>query len=167
MNIYAPTTYDELKNRIKETANNNELCAIRYPRGCENKNYSHEISGDYTLISKNSSRAIITYGRLFSNAVDAQNDSDCDILKLNRIYPLSDELLTILTKYDELFFFEETVSRGSISELLGSLLVKNNYVGKYSAYTIADEFVVHSSVTSALRKYKLDTDSMIEILNKH
>jgi len=167
MNIYAPASYDELKDCIKNTSKNSELCAIRYPRGCENKNYSCEISGDYTVISNNSKRAIVTYGRLFSNAVEAQAKSDCDIVKLNRIYPLSNELLETLLSYKELYFFEEAVSRGSISELLGSMLAKKSYNGKYSTYTVKDEFVVHSSVSSALRKYKLDAESMIEILNKH
>ena len=92
---------------------------------------------------------------------------DCDIVKLNKIYPLSAEFLQFVSKYDELYFFEEVVSRGSVSELLGAMLAKKSYKGKYISYTISDEFVAHSTVNATLCKYHLDTGSMIEILNKN
>lgn len=164
INIYSPTTYAELEVVMKNQSTKDELCAIRYPRGCENNNFDYEISGDYTIIKSNNKKAVITYGRLFSNAVDARKDTDFDIIKLNRIYPLSEEFFNQLSDYDELYFFEETVKKGSISEFVGNTLMQKGFNGVYKSFTVDDEFVKQSTVSSALKRYKLDSESMVKIL---
>lgn len=164
MNIYSPSSYEELEVKIAETALNSELSAIRYPRGCENKNYSFKVEGDYTLVSKKSKKLLITYGRLFSNAIEAQKSASFDILKLNKIYPISEDILQIAKKYSEVYFFEEVVKSGSISEHFGNLLLESNIAVKYKSYTVPDEFVPCKTVSSALKFYKLDAASMVEIL---
>lgn len=162
MNIYSPCYYSELEELIKKTAGDNELCAIRYPRGCENKNYFGKIEGDYTVIGNSGKKCIITYGRLFSNAVSAVKEVDgVDIIKLNKIYPLSDSFVETVFKYNDVYFFEETVKSGSISEHLAERLLESGFTGRYSAHTIADEFVPAANVTSSMRRYGLDSDSMI------
>lgn len=166
MNIYSPSSYEELGRLINATAHNSELCAIRYPRGCENRNFSIIADGNFSVVKKGGRKALITYGRLFSNAVEAQKSCDFDLIKLNKIYPVADELIDLLSSYDEIHFFEEAVLRGSISELLGNLLLGIGYKGEYSAHTVPNEFVCHSSVSSAIARYKLDSNSMIEIFNK-
>jgi len=164
MNIYSPSCYKELETFIENVAYNKELCAIRYPRGCENKNYELEVSGDYNVFFNNSEKAVITYGRLFSNAVEAQKIVGCDLIKLNKIYPIPDGFVQEIKKYKEIHFFEETVNRGSVSELVGKLLLESGYEGKYQTHTVKDEFVPAMTVSSALAKYELDADSMVRYL---
>ena len=164
INIYSPSCYSELEKLIINTADNNELCAIRYPRGCENKNYDSLPDGDFNILSNNSDKAIVTYGRLFSNAIEAQKATGCDIIKLNRIYPLSEDVIKLTSKYKEIHFFEETVARGSVSECLGKELLKVKYNGDYYTHTVKDEFVPSMTVSSALKLYELDSDSMIKYL---
>ena len=167
VNIYSPYCYSELQKTINNVANINEISVVRYPRGVENKNYDCDFDGDYTLLSENGEKAIVTYGRIFSNAVDAQKIlKNTDVIKMNKIYPISTELVNLLLKYKEVYFFEEGILSGGIAEHMGSLLLKNNFSGKYSINAINNEFVGASTIQSALKKYKLDCESMIEIVGK-
>ncbi|MDD6479134.1 MAG: 1-deoxy-D-xylulose-5-phosphate synthase [Oscillospiraceae bacterium] len=164
VNIYSPSSFDELERAIRKTAFNSELAAIRYPRGLQNDNYQGNTDGDFTFLKTGSKKLLVTYGRLFSNAIEAQKTAEFDILKLNKIYPLSNEMLKDLLSYEKICFFEEVVLSGSVSEHLGSLLMDAGYRGAYEKYTINDEFVPSNSVSAALKEYKLDSDSMIEIM---
>lgn len=165
MNIYSPCYYDELKDLIFKTADNSELCAIRYPRGCEKGGFDGEICGDYTIFGKGGKKAIVTYGRLFSNAIEAGKLlDDTDVVKLNKIYPLSDEFVEQLQRYEEIYFFEEGIKSGGIAQLTGSALAESEFAGKYKIFAIDNHFVSASTIESALKKYHLDTDSMIKIL---
>ena len=160
MNIYSPCFYSELERLIRETADNDELCAIRYPRGGENNNFSGEISGEFTVVGGGGKRVAVTYGRLFSNAVDAFLGSDIDIIKLNRIYPLSKGLIDTLCGYDDIRFFEEGIRSGGIAEHIGARLLECGYKGSYKISAIEDTFVPAATVSSALKKYGLDAESM-------
>lgn len=169
VNIYSPCYYDELKSLIFATADNSELCAIRYPRGSENKNFDGEISGEYTVVSKKGEKAIVTYGKLFDEAVSAQKSlENTDIIKLNKIYPISNEVIDIIKNYKNVYFFEEGIRSGGIAEHVGGRLLEQEYKGEYKIYAIDGEFVPAATITSSLRKYKLDSKSMIEIVgNKY
>ncbi len=165
VNIYSPAFYDELKAAIINTADTNELSVIRYPRGVENKSFDGEISGDYTISSQNGKRAIVTYGRIFANAVDAQKTlKNTDVVKLNKIYPIAEDIIELLLKYEEIYFFEEGVFSGGIAEHIGCRLLQSGFDGKYEVYAVPDEFVSSATIPSALKKYKLDTESMISIV---
>ena len=166
VNIYSPCYYRELENLIQKTAEDNELCVIRYPRGCENNNFEGEISGDYTKISNGSKKALVTYGRIFSNAVEAAKENhDIDIIKLNKIFPISEEVIDLLKEYNEIHFFEEGVKSGGIGEHIGCRLNEIGFTGKYSVHAIEGGFVAADDVSSALKTYGLDTDSMLSAFN--
>ncbi len=167
VNIYSPFTYNELKNLIFDTAEKKEISIIRYPRGTENNNFDGEITGDYTVVGGGGQKAIVTYGRIFSNAVEAQKSlQNTDVIKLNRVYPIADDLCDLLLNYKEIYFFEEGVLSGGIAEHIGCRLLEKGYSGKYNVYAIENEFVAASSIPSALKKYKLDAMSMIEIVKE-
>lgn len=166
VNIYSPCYYRELEDLIEKTADDKELCVIRYPRGCENNNFEGEISGDYIKVSNGSKKAIVTYGRIFSNAVEAaKQKNDIDIIKLNKIFPISEEVIDLLRKYNEIHFFEEGVKSGGIGEHIGCRLSEIGFAEKYSVHAIEGGFVAADDVSSALKTYGLDTDSMISAFN--
>ncbi|MBQ8203327.1 MAG: 1-deoxy-D-xylulose-5-phosphate synthase [Clostridia bacterium] len=166
VNIYSPCFYSELEALIEQTAQNNELCAIRYPRGCENKNFTDETGGDYNLVSNGGKKAIVTYGRIFSNAVEAVKKLEkTDIIKLNKIFPINEEVYGLLKNYDEIHFFEEGIKSGGIAEHMGSRLSEMQYKGKYTVHAIDGVFVPADNVSSALKTYGLDTQSMIDALS--
>ncbi len=167
VNIYSPCYYNELKELIFETSKKNELSVIRYPRGTECNNFDGEIYGDYTVLSQNGEKAIVTYGRVFDNAVVAQKSlKNTDVIKLNKVYPILDEIIEMLLKYKEIYFFEEGILSGGVGEHIANKLLEHGFGGKYCVYAIDNEFVGASTIKSALKKYKLDSESMIEIVGK-
>lgn len=163
MTVYSPAFYDELEALIKSAVSNDRLCAIRYPRGCENKNFTGEIKGDYTLVKNGSEGCIVTYGRLFSNAVEASSlDKKIDVLKLNRVYPLPDGVCEVLSNYRQVDFFEEGILSGGIGEKLAAELMEHSFRGEYHIHAVENEFVPSANVTSAIKKCGLDSKSMYD-----
>ncbi len=165
--IYSPSHYNELEYRIKNATAAKNITAIRYPRGSE-KPIGEDVDykSDYTILSGQSTKAIITYGRLFSNAYDAKTFSnDINVIKLNKIYPISTELIKDLKNYTEIHFFEESLKNGGIAEHLLTLLNENSFEGNYQIHAINNKFVPAATVTSAIKLNGLDTESILRCLN--
>lgn len=168
MEIYSPSTYEELEYRIEETAQNDHLCAIRYPRGGAAAKADYNVRENVNRFGSDSKRAVITYGRIYENAKRAvETVGDIDLWKLNKIYPLDANTVLSLLKYEQIDFFEEGVRSGGIAEHLSGLLADNGYKGNYAVHAIENCFVPQATVTSSLKKNGLDTDSMVEILRRN
>ena len=71
-----------------------------------------------------------------------------------------------MLNYKKLYFFEEGILSGGIAEHIAGRLLQKGYGGRYSVYAIDNEFVAASTIQSALKRYRLDSDSMIEIVGK-
>lgn len=158
--VYSPATYNELTARIIETANDTSLCAIRYPRGAEvtlTENFDY--SKDHTLISNNSSTAVVTYGRLFFNVLEAVG-KQADIIKLNRIYPLEDDVIELISKYRTVHFYEEGIRSGSIAEHVAAALSEKDFSGEYRIHAIENSFIPASDVASSFEDYGFDPQSI-------
>ena len=167
MNIYSPSGYAELKSLICKTAENDELCAIRYPRGCEVKLEDMDLSGDFSVLSNGSDNAVVTYGRIFSNAYNAvKSGGKFDIVKLNKLYPISKETVDTLKKYKNIHFFEEGIKSGGIAEKIGCLLNEEDFAGKYTVHAVDNTFVAAATVSSSLKKYGFDEDSILSAFNR-
>lgn len=119
-----------------------------------------QLSGSETLI--------ITYGRLYNEAISAQKELakqeiNCDILKLTKIFPLDGELGSKIKQYPRVVFFEESMGEGSISEKVGNILSELGYCGDYSRVT-ANGFVKQASVRSCLDKLGLTRCRMVDYI---
>ena len=163
--LYSPCYYSELKNIVKISADIISPLAIRYPRGKEPE-FSDELAtnSDFNVIGSGD-RVIVTYGRISANAYKAINilkeeGINFALIKLNRIYPFSDELLETLNSFKKIYFFEEGIKVGGIAEHLRAHLSNKDF----SIYAIDNEFVPSSKIDSALKKYNLDSDSMVKII---
>lgn len=166
--IYSPATYEELEYRIEQTAQNESLCAIRYPRGGAASAADYDYCEDVSKISVNAKRALVTYGRIYENAKNAvKTVGDCDLIKLNKIYPLEEKTVGELLQYEQIDFFEEGIRSGGIAEHLSGLLADYGYRGNYTIHAIENRFVPQATVSSSLKKNGLDTDTMIEILRRN
>lgn len=155
--VWSPAGYKELSRCIREAAENGGLTAVRYPRGGESEG-APDCAGEYCLEKRGGERLLITYGRIYSEASAAEL-KNTDLLRLKLIFPLSDELISLISGYKEVHFFEEGIRSGGIAEHLASRLAENNFAGEYRIHAI-NSFVPASSVTSALRNYGLDRQSM-------
>lgn len=161
--VYSPTYFSELIYLINLSALTDGVTAIRYPRGSEiPDNLNVDYKSDYSVLKGEGDRVIITYGRLFSEAVKAKEmDDSLNIIKLNKIYPLSDDLAEEIKNYRQIDFYEETVKSGGIGEHLAAILFEKGFKCEYNIHAVNNEFVPMSSVDSAFKKYGLDCDAML------
>ncbi len=168
--IYSPCCFRSLAADVNSALYADKLSvAVRYPRGSQKDNVSkleypcieYALYGD-----KEANKAIVTYGRISSEAIDAVDtlkDKGVSVLllTLNQIKPLPLETLTLLSDKNEIFFFEEGMKSGGIGEKLGSVLIENGINCKYSITAVEDKFVEQASVSDLISAYKLDTQSII------
>ena len=169
--IYSPSCYEELKLCMKKAIYANKgLVAVRYPRGAENVSFNRNyISTDPIFMQKEKSDTlIITYGRLYNEAFKAQGMLEdkgfsCDILKLTKIFPVAQDIIHEIKKYNCIVFFEEAERQGGISAQFGDWLMEENFRGNYSRVT-ADGFIKQASVKSALGKLGLTSEKMVDYI---
>ena len=172
--IYSPSTYAEtelfLKLAIYDAPS---VAAVRYPRGAQPHisipYISKDLPFDVIESGKNSDTAVITYGRTFGSVCDAylkltDSGNQVDIIKLNRIWPLRDDLYERLEDYKNIFVFEEVMENGGIGEHIAYTLLRRGYKGNFKVTAIKDGFVPQSTVSSALKKHQLDADSVVDII---
>ena len=161
--IFSPASFAELEYYIKQSANSRNVTAIRYPRGSEAKNNIEiDFEKEFYCVSGKGKKAIVTYGRLFNEALKAnEKDNDLDIIKLNKVFPFSDELVNTLSTYTSIHFYEETIKSGGIGEHLISLLLQNGFKGEFTIHAIDNKFVPAASVASTIAANGLDYESML------
>ena len=172
--VYSPATYWEMGRAFYNAIYKDEnLVVIRYPRGRmpENTEYSELNSSDFEVIgNENAETAIVTYGRLFFNAVEAVKSAEkldnVKIIKLNRIKPLPEKAVDAALGCKKVLFFEEGMKNGGIGEKFGCNLLLKGYEGKYRLTAVEDEFVAHASVASLMEKYSMSPSAMARILTE-
>lgn len=169
--IFCPSFYSELKYMLEFAIYNVKgVKAIRYPRGAEPDRPSEFVSycGTFDIYGEDSGDiAIITYGRIFSDAAKAKEKLDksgkkVSVIKLNVVKPLDVQTVKISLNFKSVFFFEEGIQKGGIGETFGYELMKNNFEGKYKITAIDEKFVSHASVKSSLHSLLLDCDGMVK-----
>lgn len=159
--VYSPSTFEELSYRIKYTSENNGIYAVRYPRGSENECGEFDVTADYCLKKGDSKKVVVTYGRLYSEAYTAkEKNNDINIVKLNKIYPLSQEVVNVIKQFDEIHFFEETEKSGGIGEHLSALLFEEEFKGKLTIHAVENKFIPAGTVTELIKEQGLDAQTM-------
>ena len=170
--VYSPATYSELNKALYNAFyKDNNLIVIRYPRGSMPDVSDGGISGgDFDVIG-NGKIAIVTYGRLYFNALKAKEmlckkGIDIRIIKINKIKPMPHGATENALECENVFFFEEGMRSGGVAEKFGSLLLENGFRGGYSVTAVDDEFVAHASVARLMEKYSMDAEGMVRKIEK-
>ncbi|MBQ3005185.1 MAG: 1-deoxy-D-xylulose-5-phosphate synthase, partial [Clostridia bacterium] len=173
--VYSPSTYKELYLSFKHAVNSKEksLFVIRYPRGDE------KISGEnidtlkpYNIYGDTqANNAIVTYGRLVAYVNEAQKQLEkkgirTKVINLNMIKPIDEKAVEAVLGCERIFFFEEGIKSAGVNECFAQKLFEKSYKGKYKTFAIDDEFVKQATVASQLKKYKLDTEGIVESVIK-
>lgn len=162
--ILSPSAYSELEWCLEAALYDIDgVVGLRYPRGkCSNNNLNICQKGQYYHLDStgNSNILVITYGRIYNNALSAVNSlrsegKSVDILKLVKIHPIESDIIDIAKNYDGVIFIEEGMEKGSIAQGLGYQLKKEHY--KIHAIT---DFVKQSTVEQALKIHGLDKKSI-------
>lgn len=165
--IFCPWNYAELESIITRAAKrDSEIWVIRYPRGSEILSGEEFTASekDYDLISNSSDAAVISYGITFGMCYSSKFRSRFDYVKLNCINSIDETLINELLRYKKILFFEETVKRGSISELLSLKLLERGFKGKFVDYTVKDEFVKQGNQNEQREDFCLGAESINGVL---
>lgn len=174
--VYAPSTYRGLKHAfIQGIYHKDGPVAVRYPRGQEmpvpestEESFSEfEVYGDLQA-----DRLLVTYGRIFGNAVKAcdallKSGTSCAVLKLNQIVPIPKAAVEAVPDSARVFFFEEGIRSGGIGETFGARLLERGFSGQFTLTAVPDEFVPHASVASQLKRYHLDAEGMQTVITEN
>ena len=168
--VYSPSTYDRLKFDLENSVNTStNLTVIRYPRGGEYQlpeNYKFS-NNDYDYFEGGNEILFVTYGRISMNVLNAVNELKkhgiiASTLVLHKIKPINNDVVSIAMNYKSVYFYEESVKSGSIGESFADLLLAIGFKNNYSHIAVKDEFVPHASVDSLMKKYGLDTESIVK-----
>ena len=165
--IYSPFNYAELDRVLKIAFAANGVQAVRYPRDSE-KSVSPKYTADYhdfDFFENGKDSLIVTYGRLFAEACSAAEETGASVLKLGKVFPIDAAAVEKAAVFKNVFFFEESVMNGSAAEHFGTALHTTSFCGKYIIKCV-DGFVPHMNVSSAMKKYGLDCESMAAIIKK-
>ncbi len=169
MQVFSPCYYSELVEILHRSEGFDFPCAIRYPRGQEIANPDFVVSQNNYDIFGAGNIALVTYGRIFSYALEAQQrlseqGIDIAIVKLNRIYPLDKELCNELNTFSKIFFFEEGIRCGGIGEHLGTMLYEGGVSAKYKLIAVENKFVGAAKTINSLKSLGLDAEGMINAI---
>lgn len=171
LSVFAPSSFDELREMMYQAAyRENHAVAIRYPRGGQGKiidGYKYERADFDTFGDTNAEKCVVSFGREFLNVYDALGELDNTFaIKLNRIKPINPNVLDLLKNVKTVYFFEEGIKSGGVGECFGSMLAESDVTAKFCHICIEDEFIKQASVESQLKKYRLDKESIIDIVNQ-
>ena len=173
--VYSPSYYADLNNAFVNAIYHSEgPSVIRYPRGsepympegytCSGKSF--DVFGD-----EDAEIAIVTYGRIFSEAYKAYEKFKSEgvkvkVVKLNVIVPIPEDAVEVLKDVKKIFFFEEGVRSGGVGESFGSVVLENNLKPEFNLTAFPDCFVGQGKINSILSKYKLDSDGMYNTIKE-
>ena len=171
LSVLAPSSFDELREMMYQAAyRENHAVAIRYPRGGQGKiidGYKYERADFDIFGDTDAEKCVVSYGKEFLNVYDALGELDNTFaIKLNRIKPINPNVLDLLKNVKTVFFFEEGIKSGGVGECFGSMLAESDVTAKFRHICIEDEFIKQASVDSQLKKYRLDRESIIDIVNQ-
>lgn len=171
LSVFAPSSFDELREMMYQAAyRENHAVAIRYPRGGQGKiidGYKYERADFDTFGDTNAEKCVVSFGREFLNVYDALGELDNTFaIKLNRIKPINPNVFDLLKNVKTVYFFEEGIKSGGVGECFGSMLAESDVTAKFRHICIEDEFIKQASVESQLKKYRLDKESIIDIVNQ-
>ena len=143
--------------------------AIRYPRGGEGEKpdgYTYEKDNFNVFGNEDNEVCLVSYGREFVNCYKAMKETDNTyVIKLNRIKPIDSGVLSHLKNAKRILFFEEGIKSGGVGEAFAELLEENSVNAEFTHIAVDGEFVKQASVSSQIKKYGLDKDSIIDRIN--
>lgn len=169
--LYAPSTFAELELHLKQAIYDTDgIAAVRYPKGGEPDGLADYVPAEapFTLTEGGDQRVLlVTYGRTYGEVkayADRLSGQAPAVLKLNRVLPLTDDIVARAKEYACVLVLEET--RGGVGELLGSALLKAGYTGRYGVRAI-EETLGACTTAQGLRRVGLDAEGIENFVKEH
>ena len=171
ISIYSPTYFEEMKPALARAVNEPCVSVVRYPRGKEGFRPDGFVCSEqaFQLIGPQAPVVLVTYGRTFSAAAQAQQilqkqGIDIQVLKLNRIQPVDTEAVKSCLDAHTVYFAEEGIAEGGLGEHFALLLLKMGYKGKFVLRAFPNRFIPHAEQNAILKMYGLDADGLVQLV---
>ncbi len=163
--IYSPATYKDLTNAFNRAIKDDQgIVAIRYPRGYSAESMLSLQTADSFAewFDASSDICVVSYGREFFSCYDAIQSikPGVALLKLNRIFPIEQEIIDHLSRYKAVILFEECYECGGIGSYIGNQLMHRAYKGIYRSYGIKNDFIKAGKASDLLKEYGLDSNGV-------
>jgi 1-deoxy-D-xylulose-5-phosphate synthase len=175
--LYSPSNYEELRYwlHVLTAPSFQGPRAIRYPRGGESERLAHygcsKQEFDQVYHAAGANAAIISYASEVEDALQAaellqEKQAACDVYKLVKLYPFTEELLDELQRYSVVLCAEECVPCGSIGEHLLFALHERGWAGKFVSCAVQSNELPHASVPEMKRVLGLDAAHLVQKLEQ-
>lgn len=171
LTVMAPKNFMELEKMLEFAYKFNGPIAIRYPRGGENykfKKTSNIGRGKSEIISKGEDVTILAIGKMVGTAMKVKEILEKENIKIEVINarflkPLD---MSAIEKSFNKTKFLITIEDNVKSSGFG-VKVKSKLSGKIINLGYPDEFISHGTVKEIEKKYKLDSDSICDIIRQN
>ena len=171
MSIYAPSNYAELTHWLHELLQDSfhGPRAIRYPRGGEDAALAkYPCTGaeyDFLAHSKDASIVLVSYADEVADLLQVtkllqEKKVNCDVLKLVKIYPFTENLVEELLNYQNVLFAEECIAAGGIGEHLEYALQQKGWKGRFIHCAVREACLPHATVAQIKQTVGLDAESL-------
>ncbi len=195
MKLYAPATLGSFEEVLKDTAEVDTPCAIRYSNSTENKRVVSEFypQGDFQNYGVRANKGafdsdayvvnIITYGKIVSEALKAEDKLAvagiaCRVILLERLKPydeIAEKVMDLICENrGKIIFLEEGIKNGGAGMLLADAIAKINGGSElicnfdYKIMAIDDNFAIPDKICDLYKYCKLDFESIVgEIFEKN
>ena len=164
MRILCPASCTELKDMLHWAVKECDgPVAVRYPRGSDGKYTASEWEPNATVVAYRHGKdcAIITYGNLINNALEAadilaQEGTDISVIRLTQLAPISfSGLESALSGIKKAVIMEEAC--GGICDALAWQM--KEYCDA-ACVDLGNDFVTHGSIAQLHKQFGMDAESM-------
>lgn len=163
--LWSPATYCELRWSMEQALYHSDgVCVVRYPRGGEDQTLAALCRPqNWQLLNEQPDRKnlMVTYGRITAEVLNAAKTQNATVLKLTKIFPLEEEIFSLLRQYERILFVEEGSQTGGLGQYIAAKLLEQAYSGQYRIRAVENRFVPHASPAQATKLCRLDSESLM------
>ena len=170
--LWSPETYGELKYCFDKCLAGEGLCAFRYPKGAQREydrsGFKSAGEGVEVLSGQDCDAAILTYGRITSEAVRAREllcgEYRVKVVKLVKLLPLDADSVLDICGASRVLVLEEGSRRGGIGEAVAAAAARRD--GVKVKVCAVDGFLTHADVPTLEKLCGLDAASAASALKE-
>lgn len=174
MQVLSPSSFSELRSMldwaVEQAAG---PVAVRYPRGGENGYQEDRSQEPAVVLREGSDMTLVSYGVLIGEALAAAETLagegiSCQVIKLNRIFPLdSGPVLDSVRVTGRLTVVEEVTSRGSVGkDLAAQLCALNVRLKRLRLLNAGDGLVTHGTIAQLWSMLGLDRGHIVSTVKE-
>ena len=178
--LMAPSDGDELVKMLKLSSKiNDNPTAIRFPRGdskltIDNKNYNEiediEI-GKARIIQEGSDFAVISYGSILENVLEAQNilkqhNITLTIIDARFCKPIDEDIIRKSAKNHKYLITIEEGTIGGFATIINDFLIKENLINNIKVHNLfmKDNFIDHGNIKDMQEESGIGTGNIINLV---